>query len=62
MLPDGAPLIGATPVDGVFLNLGHGSTGWAMACGSGKLVAEAVTGSHASIDMDGLTLARYRAR
>ncbi len=62
MLPDGAPLIGATPVDGVFLNLGHGSTGWAMACGSGKLVAEAVTRSHASIDMDGLTLARYHAR
>ena len=62
MLPDGAPLIGATPVSGVFLNLGHGSTGWAMACGSGKLVAETLTGTRSSIDMDGLTLARYRAR
>jgi D-amino-acid dehydrogenase len=59
MLPDGAPLIGATSQKGIFLNLGHGSTGWAMACGSGRLVADSVTGRPSEIDMDGLTLSRY---
>ena len=59
MLPDGAPLIGGTPVAGVFLNLGHGSTGWAMACGSGSLVADVVTQRTPQIEMDGLTMQRY---
>lgn len=60
MLPDGIPLLGSTPVKGVFLNVGHGSTGWAMAAGSGKLVADIVSGHAPEIDMDGLTLARYQ--
>jgi D-amino-acid dehydrogenase len=59
MLPDGAPLIGATPLAGVFLNLGHGSTGWAMACGSGSLVADIIARRVPPIDMDGLTMHRY---
>jgi len=60
MLPDGAPLLGPTPVDGLFLNLGHGSTGWAMACGSGRVVADVVVGRTPEIPLDGLTLERYR--
>ncbi len=60
MLPDGAPLLGPTPVSGLFLNLGHGSTGWAMACGSGRVVADVVTGREPEIALDGLTLQRYR--
>jgi D-amino-acid dehydrogenase len=59
MLPDGPPLLGATPVANVFVNLGHGSTGWAMAAGSGKLVAAVVSGQAPDIDLEGLTLARY---
>lgn len=59
MLPDGAPLLGATPIKGVYINIGHGSTGWAMAAGSGKLVADIVSGYVPDIDMDGLTLSRY---
>ncbi|HEV7619439.1 MAG TPA: D-amino acid dehydrogenase [Burkholderiaceae bacterium] len=59
MLPDGPPLLGATPVRNVFINLGHGSTGWAMAAGSGKLVSDLVSGDTPDIDMDGLTLSRY---
>lgn len=59
MLPDGPPLLGATPVRNVYLNIGHGSTGWAMAAGSGKIVADIVSGHAPEIDMDGLTLARY---
>jgi D-amino-acid dehydrogenase len=33
MLPDGAPLLGASGLPGVWLNLGHGGHGWALACG-----------------------------
>ncbi|HYD80005.1 MAG TPA: D-amino acid dehydrogenase [Paucimonas sp.] len=59
MLPDGAPLLGATPLKNIFINIGHGSTGWAMAAGSGKIVADIVSGRTPDIDMDGLTLSRY---
>jgi D-amino-acid dehydrogenase len=59
MLPDGAPLLGTTPYKNVFINIGHGSTGWAMAAGSGKIVADIVSGRTPDIDMDGLTLSRY---
>lgn len=59
MLPDGPPLLGATPVRNVYLNIGHGSTGWAMAAGSGKVVADIVSGYAPEIDMDGLTVSRY---
>ncbi len=65
MLPDGPPLIGATRLPGLFLNLGHGSTGWAMSCGSGKIAADQIAasagqGDGPAIDMEGLTPARYR--
>lgn len=59
MLPDGPPLLGATPVPNVYVNIGHGSSGWAMAAGSGKVVADVVSGSAPEIDIDGLTLTRY---
>ncbi len=60
MLPDGAPLLGTTPIRGLFLDLGHGSTGWAMACGSGRVVADVVAGRTPDISLDGLTIERYR--
>lgn len=60
MTPDGPALLGATAVRGLFLNAGHGSTGWAMSLGSAKLVAEVVTGQAPSIALDGLTLDRYK--
>jgi D-amino-acid dehydrogenase len=59
MLPDGAPLLGPTPYKRVFLNVGHGSTGWAMSCGCAQVVADVITGKPAEVDLDGLTLARY---
>ncbi|WP_420473353.1 D-amino acid dehydrogenase [Noviherbaspirillum sp. ST9] len=59
MLPDGPPLIGATPVRNVFVNIGHGSNGWTMAAGSGKVLADVISGYAPDIDMDGLTLSRY---
>lgn len=59
MLPEGAPLLGATHVPGLYLNLGHGSAGWAMACGSGKIVADVIAGHAPEIDLTGLTHERY---
>jgi D-amino-acid dehydrogenase len=59
MLPDGPPVLGATPVPNLFLNLGHGSTGWAMACGSARVVADIVSGAKPQIDLDGLTIERF---
>ncbi|MGH8806374.1 MAG: D-amino acid dehydrogenase [Noviherbaspirillum sp.] len=59
MLPDGPPLLGATSVRNVYVNIGHGSGGWAMAAGSGRILADVVSGYTPEIDMDGLTMARY---
>jgi D-amino-acid dehydrogenase len=59
MVPDGAPLLGATRVAGLYLNVGHGSTGWAMACGAGRVVADVVAGREPEISLEGLTLERY---
>jgi D-amino-acid dehydrogenase len=59
MLPDGPPLLGATPLRNIYINVGHGSTGWAMAAGSGKVLADIISERTPDIDMDGLTLSRY---
>jgi D-amino-acid dehydrogenase len=59
MLPDGPPVLGACHVPNLFLNVGHGSTGWAMACGSARVVADVVAGTEPQIDLDGLTVQRY---
>jgi D-amino-acid dehydrogenase len=62
MLPDGPPVLGATPVANLYLNAGHGSSGWVMAVGSGRIVADVISGHAPAIDLEGLTLDRYAAR
>ena len=59
MLPDGPPVLGATPAANLYVNIGHGSTGWAMACGSARIVADVVAGARPQIDLDGLTVERF---
>jgi D-amino-acid dehydrogenase len=59
MLPDGPPLLGPTGVRGLLLNIGHGSSGWAMACGCARVISDLAVGRQPEIDLDGLTLARY---
>jgi D-amino-acid dehydrogenase len=59
MTPDNPPVIGATPYRNLFLNTGHGTLGWTMACGSGRVLADLVSGRRPGIDLDGLTLARF---
>ncbi len=58
MLPDGPPLLGNAGLDGIWLNLGHGGSGWALACGSAQVLTEAVLGRPAPLDLDRLTIAR----
>lgn len=60
MLPDGPPVVGASGAPGIWLNLGHGSSGWALACGSARVVADLVAGSSPEIDVQGLEVARLR--
>lgn len=63
MTPDGTPIMGPTSYRNLYLNTGHGTLGWTMACGAGRVLADLVSGKHAEIDTEGLTLARYgRAR
>ncbi|KQT85093.1 D-amino acid dehydrogenase [Aurantimonas sp. Leaf443] len=59
MTPDGTPVIGATKVKGLFLNTGHGTLGWTMSCGSGRLLADLVGGRAPEIDARDLSIARY---
>ncbi len=59
MLPEGIPLLGATKHPNIFINAGHGAGAWALAAGSGKLLADIISQREPEIDMQGLTLARY---
>jgi D-amino-acid dehydrogenase len=61
MTPDGTPIVGATRLPELFLNTGHGTLGWTMACGSGRLLADLVTGQRPEISTDGLGVDRYLA-
>jgi D-amino-acid dehydrogenase len=62
MTPDGTPVIGATEYSNLYLNTGHGTLGWTMACGSGRLLADLIDGKKPDIQSDDLSLARYGSR
>jgi D-amino-acid dehydrogenase len=59
MTPDGTPIVGPTPHANLLLATGHGTLGWTMAAGTGRVIADLVSGRKPEIDMDGLTMARY---
>ncbi|HEX4509017.1 MAG TPA: D-amino acid dehydrogenase [Burkholderiaceae bacterium] len=59
MTPDGTPVIGATAITNLYLATGHGTLGWTMAAGTGKAMADLLTGVKPEIDFDGLTIERY---
>ncbi|MDP1999929.1 MAG: D-amino acid dehydrogenase [Rhodoferax sp.] len=60
MLPDGPPVLGSSGVSGVWLNLGHGSSGWALSCGSARIVADQIRGKAPGVNVDGLGIERLR--
>jgi D-amino-acid dehydrogenase len=53
-LPDGLPALGATPVPGMWLNLGHANAGWALACGSARVLADQLAGRATASAVDAL--------
>lgn len=59
MTPDGPPIIGATPLERLYLNTGHGTLGWTMACGSGKVVCDIISSSTPDLDVAGLGMSRF---
>ncbi|HEI8864793.1 D-amino acid dehydrogenase [Serratia sp. AKBS12] len=59
MTPDGTPIVGRTSVKNLYLNTGHGTLGWTMACGSGQLLADLISGTTPAIPSDDLSVARY---
>jgi D-amino-acid dehydrogenase len=58
MLPDGPPVLGATGVPGIWINIGHGSSGWALACGSARVVADLMAARAPDVDLEGLGVER----
>ncbi|ABM03832.1 D-amino acid dehydrogenase small subunit [Psychromonas ingrahamii 37] len=61
MTPDGTPVVGASGIDGLYLNTGHGTLGWTMSCGSGAVIADIIAGSKTEIDSEALSAKRYKA-
>lgn len=59
MTPDSTPIVGATPLKNLFLNTGHGTLGWTMACGSASVIADLVSGKVPAIHADDLAVFRY---
>jgi D-amino-acid dehydrogenase len=59
MTPDGTPIVGATPIRNLLLATGHGTLGWTMAAGTGRVIADLVSGREPEIDIGGLAMSRY---
>lgn len=57
--PDGTPIVGATKFKNLYLNTGHGTLGWTMACGSARLLADMLANKKTQISSDGLDISRY---
>lgn len=60
MTPDGTPIVGASTISNLWLNTGHGTLGWTMAAGSGRVLADLISGKAADIKTDDLGYSRYQ--
>jgi D-amino-acid dehydrogenase len=60
MMPCGMPVLGASGIPGLWLNLGHGSSGWALSCGSARVVADLIGGKTPDLDVSGFSSERLR--
>ena len=58
--PDCTPVIGKTKYPNLFINAGHGTLGWTMACGAGQLSAHLIANKTPEISIDGLDITRYQ--
>jgi len=48
--PSNVPLVGRTRYPNLFLNTGHGTLGWTLACGSGRALADIISGRPPEVD------------
>jgi D-amino-acid dehydrogenase len=62
MTPDGPPVLGATDYPNLYLNTGHGTLGWTMACGSARVLADLLCRRKPEIDTAELAIGRYEDR
>ncbi|MEQ8935289.1 MAG: D-amino acid dehydrogenase [Amphiplicatus sp.] len=62
MTPDGAPAIGPTRIDNLFLNTGHGTLGWTLSCASARVLADVIANRRPAIDVDDFSVARFENR
>jgi D-amino-acid dehydrogenase len=61
MTPDGTPIVGPTPIKNLYLATGHGTLGWTMSAGTGRVIADLVSKKKPEISLEGLTMERYRS-
>ncbi|MET3661431.1 D-amino acid dehydrogenase [Aquamicrobium ahrensii] len=61
MTPDGPPIVGTSKYANLYLNTGHGTLGWTMACGSARVLADIMSGRKPDIDASPLGPQRYAA-
>jgi D-amino-acid dehydrogenase len=59
MLPDGPPVLGASGIPNIWLNLCHGDSGWALSCGSARVLADLIANRQPDIDVSGMSIARF---
>ena len=64
LTPSNVPYIGKSRIANLFLNTGHGTLGWTMGCGSGRAIADIVSGRVPEVDFafSGLPRRRVEAR
>ncbi|MDO8248635.1 MAG: D-amino acid dehydrogenase [Rhodoferax sp.] len=60
MLPDGPPVLGPSGLAGLWLNLGHGASGWGLSCGSARALADLIGGRAPDLDVNGFGVGRLR--
>ena len=56
---DGVPILGKTPVRGLYLNTGHGHLGWTLAAASGRALADTITGRSPEVDLTPYSMDRF---
>ena len=59
MTPDSRPIIGTSPLGGLFLNTGQGMLGWTLACGSARLLTDLIDGKPPSCPAEPFSVTRY---
>jgi D-amino-acid dehydrogenase len=50
LTPSNVPYVGTTRIPNLFLNTGHGTLGWTMGCGSGRAIADIISGRTPDLD------------